>query len=665
MPNLKNLRSLGLIELKKRANNFSKLRSTCEEYGVSVGRYHQLMEELEGGGAKDNGSVRGARSPARKKTKRRRRSRMSKDLIRKPEEIVLQTFKDFRKRIGRHTPADYDGFVSEVGVDLAKADVTLDARCPLIGYVSEVLYRHAEERKYGDVKGSGSWHKGMQDNPVRAENLEGILKANFGEEAYRQMAGELKSEYLKGTYFFDAFSGTIKLRDSEGEVSENPNVEGVICFDGESKMTVRRKLADFVVKHLSPYVQGRVDDFDTLITSCEEAAESGGERLRELERELTDIDSGMSTLKYRFEADSKKTLIEARRRLLGKLSGKKNPSGKEKIPGISFEFGKDSGHYMAIEVGGEDIGETKRNFLVSWVGIPREGIRDNVNLVNTARERDVKRANELMAEDMDVRVNLNGVEGKLGNLRAGKINASKMTFLGLEGPNFGSYLAILDELRRKNPNLKLTGTFVEYHMRTYNLMRGLMANIEDGDGGNPDIFGGATLLRGNVEDLILLDFPKDRRVRIPLNDRDRVEFLGESIDLEDYHHLIHLAESGEDVKSLSKIFGISREFSLKAVDRRVGTFDSVFLDYFGDYRGRKSEVLEKLASRRLSDEAVVAIACSKRYALSGKGPSMGEVGRILQEAGGYKVVNNGEHSYQDKTTRMAFRIYHVSRDRSV
>jgi hypothetical protein len=230
----KNLQDLSLQELTEISRDFSRLRSTCEEYNVSVVRFYKTLSGLQAAPSGSQEQLAPARIPLEKKTKPARRNvpkTLNKDPQKSAESVAIQTFLDYRRRIGRDSPADFQGLVSEVELDLEKAGVETGKRCPIQGFVSDVLYELAESEEFGEDKSSAARHKGMIERPLGVGDLERILKIKFTDAAFQQMVGRLEPEYVRTHYVFDEFLGVMRLKQEE-ELLSNPNIEGIVCFDG-------------------------------------------------------------------------------------------------------------------------------------------------------------------------------------------------------------------------------------------------------------------------------------------------------------------------------------------------------------------------------------------------------------------------------------------------
>jgi hypothetical protein len=237
----------------------------------------------------------------------------------------------------------------------------------------------------------------------------------------------------------------------------------------------------------------------------------------------------------------------------------------------------------------------------------------------------------------------------------------RLQYLGLEGPNFRSYREILNKARECG--ISLPGLFVEQENRTANVMSSFIRAY-------PDEFRGAFMLRGDVDNAVMLDFAKERRLNLHRRDKE-VVYCGERMSLDDYSSLLNRVDKGDSTWKLSERYGVSREFVQAATNRFVGNFDVVFLDYMGEMNDERAEVLGTFAERRLNDKAVVAVTYNVAPRILGRRNNV-LTSEQMEEAFrghtinmfsklGYRVVNDLSERYKDSTDEMCFQAYSVRR----
>ena len=194
-------------------------------------------------------------------------------------------------------------------------------------------------------------------------------------------------------------------------------------------------------------------------------------------------------------------------------------------------------------------------------------------------------------------------------------DTNSLNYLGLEGPNFRSFLELYNSA--KDNGVELNGTFVEYDLRTYNLMESII-NSDLGQ----EVFKNSKVIFRDINDLIRLDFVKDEDVQI----RRRVTLVHyKDTDLEfvEYDCILDNIDEGKSIEELLENLahvdihkknraiwdeGLNRDFLEMMIDRHEGKFDVVFLDYLGRKTDRFLDSLDTLVQRRINDRAIVAMA---------------------------------------------------------
>lgn len=182
-----------------------------------------------------------------------------------------------------------------------------------------------------------------------------------------------------------------------------------------------------------------------------------------------------------------------------------------------------------------------------------------------------------------------------------------LSYLGLEGPRFGSFLPLAQDFQTRCKKLK--GTFVEYDSRSYNLMQSVQkAELSD-------LLHDSTTLFGDIDDHILLDFAQDEAISIVRRDNGVANALyvkystrrgAEFVPIETYQAIIDGIESKKTVRELSRKHKVSEKFVSASSNRSKDKFDVVFLDYVGRITDKRKKAMESILKRRLNDRAIIA-----------------------------------------------------------
>ncbi len=206
---------------------------------------------------------------------------------------------------------------------------------------------------------------------------------------------------------------------------------------------------------------------------------------------------------------------------------------------------------------------------------------------------------------------------------------TSLNYLGLEGPNFRSFLELAHSA--KGEGVELKGTFVEYNRRTYNLMESIInSNL------GQKVFENSRLIFGEINELMHLDFVRDENIRCDWDKRklngmkvDLVHYNGTDIEYVDYLQILddinqgnltekELLDKWKDLDIHKKYKndwnkGLSEEFLETMMNRYEEKFDVVFLDYMGQIIPRFLLSLENLVQRRINERALIAIVHDDRW----------------------------------------------------
>lgn len=238
----------------------------------------------------------------------------------------------------------------------------------------------------------------------------------------------------------------------------------------------------------------------------------------------------------------------------------------------------------------------------------------------------------------------------------------RLQYVGLEGPNFRSYLD-LAKLGKEN-GFDIDGLFIENNNRSMNLMKSIAwVHREE--------FFKKFFLEGDINDLAILDFPKDRlKLSKGSNGEINVRYGGERIPLKDYYLFTRSLFRDSMTERNSKAYGVSKEFLDAIVNRFKGKFDIVFLDYMGGPSSKKYNTLKIIANNRLRDKAIIAVSynIAPRVNPYERGGELNNIeDKLLDKAEeifssvGFNLLDFDTKSYKDSSDEMCFQVYSLKR----
>jgi len=210
-----------------------------------------------------------------------------------------------------------------------------------------------------------------------------------------------------------------------------------------------------------------------------------------------------------------------------------------------------------------------------------------------------------------------------------------INYLSNEDPHFENYLSLL-QLAEKNRSF-IIPLFLKKDNRETNVMRSVINTYHNE-------FNGASLLKGNTDNLILLDFPVTNKftiIRDPQTGNSYVSYWENSvIPVSDYHAIIDNLDKVSKNQA-SKKFKICKDFIREASNRYEGVFNVVFLDYVGSHIHNRDDVIEAIAKRRLSNNSIFSFARELR---TDKRPIFENARNIFIEQG-YEVSDIASQNY--------------------
>jgi hypothetical protein len=684
-------------ELERMIDSPSDVLDYCLDRGYGVSDFYEIGREiLTTPKTRVTKKKRKTKREGRKKTRKVKKKRVTakaspyqEKISRDPRnqrEIVLQQFEEFKGRAHEGEPADFGNLVELVGLEFDKKGVRLDENCTREGFVANVLYEEAEFSKYG--KGNNHWLKNRVNSPVTEEDLENgdLLGVKFGKNDSKRIAGFLPPENVQSNYVLHNFAvkGIVKSDERETSYSESPNIDGTPCWDGPEKLVIRNSFIEFVEK--------------SLFGGLEEIAKKEKERIKpyiirrkgmagsisEYEEKLSDIDINKITYHVSgktFWVDKFVKRVLGGRGRKSKILGrevKENSYSNNKIQmrDVEIVFDMRQGK-TAAEVFVREYKKFKSSVVPESDDVQ---LKDDIADINTMLIRKKRESSNLLKKLNMAKTEISELDEKISSESNSDKSSGTLRYLGLEGPNFGSYLELWKQANSNGRNLKVKGIFPECHYRYCNLMDSFICHLKDNKGRKIELFEGVTSTHGNIDEKIFLDFVNDPKIKITDHGRGKkVHYQDERINFETYLRILDELNSEdlrdgnipEKSKEIAGRYGISRPFATSIVDRIPGKFNVVFLDYFGKINKKKGDVLEQLAINRLEDEAVVALTfnASPRLVQSGSpdfiaGEAFDKVDTILFKKCGFDGVDMISLNYQDGSDPMIFQAYHVKKNRN-
>ena len=549
----------------------------------------------------------------------------------------------------------FDGFVRQISTKFDEQNISIGPDNLPRGFISSVLYDYAQAKK-SDVNGSIDLRRAKINNPVTSDEVKRSLHVNFGEPVDDYIVGILDPKYVRNVYSLSNFG--IVARDSQGQEHQFPNIEGEKSWGGEEKNKVRDKWLEFVKGKLIVPLQDRIN-------ATEQSIGTRNEEIAKLQKEVSEYERKKSSgqirkVEYRFTG-SRGDLDWLEGEFINRLPKSKKQgiifvrSEDKKVITVVFERGaKTNPQQLFLEVWG--------NFVTN----SSNAKEIEENLKNITYKIDLSESSKRVSSS---RSSISELELTLKQLEETKQRIGTINYLGLEGPNFASYLALASVLPSQ---IRLIGTVGEYSYRRFNIMRGLQQGLD-----NADVLRRCCLHQRNIDDLILLDFVRDPKVVLKTQRENReVWFTSRgkqrSISLASYNDIIRQLDQGIEPEEIAAKYIISHDFVHAIQEREKAKFDVAFLDYVGPFSPVKKLVLETLLKRRLSDECVIAVtfnasdyanhARSSGVKASQVTDKMFTVIPEICKKYGFTALDFDFCDYQDSNDKMSFQTYHIKRE---
>ncbi len=460
-----------------------------------------------------------------------------------PDIIIDEKLRELEKT--QAPSMSLDRFVDIIKKSLEEANIPAIYNCPLRDYVANAIYNFIDQKT----------NKKHTREEIKQKTL-----GRLDDLAITEILGELRPEYIRQKY---PLNKSNEFRDARGT---SFNVGGTECWPGKKKEDTRETLLDFVDIQLLQNCELNID---------REKAES---RINSLKQQLAELEANRKDKALNFEVShSGGGDLHSFIKYFVKFT-----TEKKKI-NMTTSYQKKSKTASLLFKSQED----KNKFLGE---INDAGIRHRYKYLNSIRLIPMQ-----TKEEQAVKENLEKLSVPTRGDGMAKSRPA-IRYLGLEGPSFCSYLQLSNMLWKKGVNM--TGYVVEYNQRHYNLMKSIK------NAGLITPLNNVKLRYGNIDDMILLDFPDDSN--ITLSDDDTVAFKQQKMPLEKYHSVIAALNKGTSSKEISSQFDISDAFLKAIADKDTRKFDVVFLDFNGPTSQKREKAMEYLIKNRLSNNAVIA-----------------------------------------------------------
>lgn len=550
------LHELPLDDLQNIRSSPSKLMDYCTQNNLDLIQVVGIIDSL----------LLGKEPPKYKQPSLKDKPKKSINL----EAIVVATLDKFKKESSN--VSDFDKFLSLVKLESEINFGIFKSNVPFKGLISNCLYHYAEKQKFGSNK--KRIQKLSKLHPVSITDINKFLEIDFGAEVTKHICGILTPVYVEKYYPLQDFE--IKYRDDSDKISSNPNIEGDRCWCGIQKKKLRADLCSIVEINIFKEAKSK-------IKNLEEAINKDHTELSHLRHKLyTNIPSNKIIDRYLIAADSaaeidfiERNFVKNIKNKLKRISFIKVEKGTQIHIVLSEEFPMDEkSHYIKL------LRSEWSNFKIS-----------NIQKIPTVHDT-ICTAQGVNIPEVKIEI------GRLNNLitsQKGEIEDLKqISLLSLEGSNFSSYLELLKSVYAKD--FTITSIFPEFNHRTANIMESIQASNYFND-----YFDDCTIVRRDINDLILLDFVKNTDVSLTrIKNLHKVNYdLGEdSISLFKLHKILQAIKSNPDLESIIRNFHISENLLNLIISRGEKLyFDHAYQVTYKDYQvpiGIYHQVIDEL-----------------------------------------------------------------------
>lgn len=498
--------------------------------------------------------------------------------------IIIDKLKELNQ--SETSPMSLERFVSLIKPSLAGIEFAY--QCPLEDYVADNLFDYAKEELFDSIQTTQEAEFTRRiiqpDNKIEWKK---VLSC-FDDKAIEQILGRLEPGYIRKTY---PLNKSFEFINEDGKIF---NIGGTDNWDSENKKATRVVL----LKHIKECL---VDPITTREGSRRVITYRQLEEERDaLEKKVDDFTKGRSenSLQYGvscYDGGALNTFIKFFIPLAKDkhhITLDSHYSRKQNNAELTFSSKEDKDRFMKL------LEEKRKEF--------RYLDRTRFDMTPLQTKEEIATIHRLK----NVRDDLKKYSDK-----------PVLRYLGLEGPNFRSYLQIFKLL--KENEIGLNSYIPEYHHRKYNLMRGV---IEAHSGA----FNGVKVRQTSLDDLILLDFVE--HPQLGLKDNRIVVFKGQEIPLVKYHELMRELKE-KSSKELADKYAVSQELVRELSNNRYdGKFDIAYLDFNGPMSNKREKVLECLVKNRLSDNAIMAMTINTSSYVNRK---LRRVKNIMDDVIGY------------------------------
>jgi hypothetical protein len=550
-----------------------------------------------------------------------------------PKRIVLNNL----KRIKDESNQSLENLTLAVKNDLTLAGVDLETNCTLQGFVSNVLYSQATKNK---SKGKKLTYWDKMDSQVTSGELKSLLEVSFNQDDFNHIAGIIKPEYIKAHYTLN----------KEHELSKEKSayeVEGIKCWPGSAKEIIREELRSILEKEIITPIQSQYIEDLNLLEKDKLAIKRKLNNLKSKEKKIK------PSLEYHITG-IKEPLITFKNDFLNNAIRWKGNLGEDITEKMDISYGKNNN----ITIKFKDS-KTEKSFFTKFKTYSDRTHKDhgknyttalNINKVEDRESKSIKLNIESLSEEFKAQSMLIDQFKESSN--------KNINYLGLEGPNFSSYLHFFNFVNKQG--ITVNAVTPEYLHRSANIMKSIA------NSGVSDAFENVKIPEKNIDDLILMDFVDHPDVKLTFerNEGFFVEYKEDKIKLSEYYGLLEDIDKGTRKPTLRKFYNLSRDF-VDIVEKRPDTkFDFVFLDYVGSISNKREKVLEALAERRLKDKAIVATTFNltswknKQMNKDVIEDKISDCTQQIFEAENYNITSGiGSEAYKDSNEPMCFSYF--------
>lgn len=667
-----NLSRLSRDELKSLKADPVKLRSYC------VGRKVSLIDVLDQIDALISDNVNNKSKDDKLNISRLKR-RISVCAPRNIYRVIRKVNAEYREKRFSYGSITLEDFAKRVDFDLEKNDLKVGVETTFSGFVANRLYDTIVLKKYHpkDKKRRKRIKKKVPEHlrKIKDEDFSKFLWITFDSVSMELVRGKLPENYVADNYRM--INEEIVLLKGN-EMVKHPSIEGTRNWVDPSKDETRKMITNYIDSYLLNNLRGKAEVVETTLTTIISERGKIEERINKLNEEIRDMSEKKRYLIFSLEGPNYR-VNQFVKNILGGRSKSANLSGRKVIEDT---IATAEGFKRKVDVtfdlrivslpGFDTFVKGYKEFINSLPENERGSLNSNLD---TILRNGILSENLIASKDNEISLcqrELDKLTLKESEISQMRNSPKNLNYLGLEGPNFSSFLKIYGLLSKYGIGLK--GVIPENSERLYNLMNSLARHDNF-----REYFRDVKIARADLDELILLDFVNSPLVRLerePTKDEDLklgVRYKEDLIGLDQYYLALDSLET-EGVEKTSKKFGISPEFASIISDRYKDKFDIVFLDYVGRMTSKRQLALEVLVRRRLNSNAIIATTTNASARVNPRGESGGmeQINNNILEISFDAFINNGYtpieregleyNKSKSASDGMIFQVYYIKKD---